>query len=211
MKASDNRSQKLTADFRRRQDLPTLDELLRMGSKPDFAQAVHREMQLIRAEQAEDCSQRLSTWQVAQVDLPCLADTPMSLTALRQLALEQGIKQVREVGSPLNPFLIFETGRAFFLVCTQTQVKPDPMEIALQTIRKHGREFQRCALVIDSRLTLKAGGKRDAIVAMMSERNARDGALWAQCYAPKRFWRSFKVVGEPEQAATSKNLFSEAK
>jgi hypothetical protein len=46
--ASEARSRSLTSDFRRRQNLPTIEEIQRLGAKPRFAERVHREMQRIR-------------------------------------------------------------------------------------------------------------------------------------------------------------------
>jgi hypothetical protein len=49
---SEARARSLTSDFRRRQDLPTVAELQRLGAKPDFAERLHREMRRVRAQQA---------------------------------------------------------------------------------------------------------------------------------------------------------------
>jgi hypothetical protein len=49
---SENRAHALSAAFKRRQDLPTVDKLQRLGSSPQFAEAVYQEMQRIRLAQA---------------------------------------------------------------------------------------------------------------------------------------------------------------
>ncbi|MBK6307216.1 MAG: hypothetical protein IPF47_16430 [Gemmatimonadetes bacterium] len=132
----------------------------------------------------------------------------MSYPALIEFALDQGTKQVAEVGSPLNPFLVTESGRAHFFVSLKGD--GDPMEIALKTLRADAKGATACALVLDSRITMRDGKQTDAIVVMASRRHGSLGETWAQGYRPKGLFRSFKVLPMREQVATSKNLFTEA-
>jgi hypothetical protein len=59
-------------------------------------------------------------------------------------------------------------------------------------------------LALDSRITLAAGGKQDAIVVIAAERSAVDGVMWVQMYRPKGFLASFKARECREQVGTSK-------
>ncbi|MFN8571395.1 MAG: hypothetical protein U0132_05010 [Gemmatimonadaceae bacterium] len=200
--ASENRCQALTAAFRRRQAVPTVDELLRMGSEGTLAALAHAEMRrLVFGDES-------SAWQVTTVDLPYNGRAPMRLSDLIEFALDQGIRQVEQAGSPLHPFLIEGSGRAHFFLCTKGDA--DPMEIALQTVRSAAAAATTCALVIDSRITMTDGKKVDAIVVMACERGIPEGEAWAQAYRPKGFLRSFKRLPMRERVGTARNLFDEA-
>lgn len=203
--ASENRCQAKTAAFRRLQAVPTVDELIRLGSERTLAGLAHAEMQRLVAEERGSQLQS-SRWHVATVDLP--SKGILSLAALVEFALDQGIAQVEKAGSPLNPFLIYDNGRATFFVCEEGD--GDPMEIALQTIRSTAGKTMACALVLDTRMTFKDGSKSDSILVMASQRGAPDGELWAQAYRPKGFIRGFKRLSLRERVGTSKNLFAEA-
>ena len=153
-------------------------------------------------------AQSSGEWHVAAVELSRAGRAPMALDELIQFSLDQGVAQVKKVGSPLNPFLILDDGRAFFFVPASGAA--DPMEIALVTLGAHGANTSCCALVIDSRITLQNGDKCDAIVAMTSRRGDAEGQTWAQAYRPGGWLRSFKVLDLREKVASSKNLFHEA-
>src|SRR5581483_10086996 len=116
------------------------------------------EMLRIRSGAAAPSSANPSNWKVVQVDTPVAAG-PFDFDGMIKRALDQGIRQIKAAGSPLNPFLMLESGRAFFFVCTSGD--PDPMQIALLTLKQHGDTERRCALVVDSRLTLANGDKQD--------------------------------------------------
>lgn len=218
--ASENRCQARTAVFRKQQGVPSVDELLRLGSEATLATLTHRAMHAMvfgNAAGAKTASSapagsaapaNASEWHVARADLPVRSNGTMSYAELIAFALDQGTKQVAEVGSPLNPFLVTETGRAHFFVCTKGD--GDPMEIALRTLRTEEKEAAACALVLDSRITMHDGKKSDAIVVMASRRDGSLGETWAQAYRPKGLFRSFKVLPMREKVATSKNLFTEA-
>lgn len=212
--ASENRCQARTAAFRKQQGVPSVDELLRLGSEATLATLTHRAMHAMvfgnaaAATSPSAAPANASEWHVAHADLPVRGNSTMSFEALIAFALDQGTKQVAEVGSPLNPFLVTETGRAHFFVCTKGD--GDPMEIALRTLRTEEKEAAACALVLDSRITMHDGKKSDAIVVMASRRDGSLGETWVQAYRPKGLFRSFKVLPMREKVATSKNLFSEA-
>jgi hypothetical protein len=201
--ASENRCQARTSAFRRQQAVPSVDELLRLGSEPTLARLAHASMRSIVFGESTG-----GEWHVSTVDLATPRREPMSRRALIDFALDQGLAQVEKVGSPLNPFLITENGRAYFFVCTKGDA--DPMAIALETLRTDAASASACALVIDSRITLSSGEKVDAVVVMASQRDGTDGETWAQGYRPKGLFRSFKRLPLREQVASSKNLFAEA-
>ncbi len=212
--ASENRSQARTAAFRKRQGVPSVDELLRMGSNPTLAPLLHAEMHRTvfgappGQRGAPATAQGASAWHVTSVQLTQSPGPAMSFEQLIQYALDQGVAQVGKVGSPLNPFLVYDNGKAAFFVCTRGDA--DPMEIALATVRETHDGAAACALVIDSRVLLRDGTKSDAIVVIASRKDAELGETWAQAYRPKGLLRSFKVLAFREQVATSKSLFSEA-
>ena len=206
--ASENRCQARTAAFRRAQGVPSVDELVRLGSERTLATLTHRAMHETVFGGAPAVPTDASEWHVTSVDLPKQESGAMSYPALIEFALDQGTKQVAEVGSPLNPFLVTETGRAHFFVSLKGD--GDPMEIALKTLRAEAKGASACALVLDSRITMRDGKKTDAIVVMASRRDGSLGETWAQGYRPKGLFRSFKVLPMREQVATSKNLFTEA-
>ncbi|MCC6930478.1 MAG: hypothetical protein IT359_15940 [Gemmatimonadaceae bacterium] len=218
--ASENRCQRRTAAFRRQQGVPSVEELVRLGSEPTFAALTHRAMhEMVFGNAAGDSASApdsapdstpasASEWHVARVDLPNAGQGTMSFAELIAFALDQGAAQVASVGSPLNPFLVTETGRAHFFVCIRGN--GDPMEIALKTLRTEEREATACALALDSRITTRDGKQSDAILVMASRRDGSLGETWAQGYRPKGLFRSFKLLPLREQVATSKNLFTEA-
>jgi hypothetical protein len=206
--ASENRCQKRTADFRRQQQVPSIDELVRLGSEPHLATLVHAELQqMVAASPAADRAID-GEWNVTTVDLPAPKGGPMSFETLIEFALDQGTTQVAKAGSPLNAFLIYDTGRAHFFVCLSGD--GDPVEIALRTLQSDTVQPQACALVIDTRITMADGKKTDAIIAMASQRGVTKGVTWAQAYRPKGIFRSFKVLPMREEVGTSRNLFDEA-
>ena len=207
--ASEARGQAATGAFRRRQAVPSVDELKRLGSTPALAEAVHAAMRRI-AGLAPAASAPAAVWQVVRADLPTGAGVPTTLDALIGFALDQGLQQVREAGSPLNPFLVVDGGRAYFFIRGDGSADADPMEVALQTLRTDAAGARRCALVLDSRIGLKDGTQADAILAMAAERGAAEGVTWAQAYRPKGWLKPFKVLDFREPVATSKNLFAEA-
>lgn len=205
---SENRCQARTAAFRRAQGVPSVDELVRLGSERTLATLTHRVMHETGFGGAPAVPTDTSEWHVTSVDLPKPGSGAMSYPALIEFALNQGTAQVAEVGSPLNPFLVTETGRAHFFVCLKGD--GDPVQIALKTLRAEAKGATACALVLDSRITMRDGKKTDAIVVMASRRDGSLGETWAQGYRPKGLFRSFKVLPMREQVATSKNLFTEA-
>ena len=86
-----------------------------------------------------------------------------SLDQLIELALAQGLSQVEAAGSPLHPFYFSETGQMHVMF---NPGDADPMELAYQAIKSESPDIQRCALVIDTRVTLSDGKKWDAIAVM---------------------------------------------
>lgn len=202
---SENRCQALTAAFRRAQGVPTIDELLRLGSERTLATLAHAEMRRLAF---GDIATATGAWHVTTVDLPHASSGPMGLRDLIDFSLEQGIRQVEAAGSPLHPFLIEGNGRAHFFM--RESGDADPMEIALQTLRTAAHGATTCALVIDARITLTGGKKTDAILVIASERGVPEGEMWAQAYRPKGFLRSFKRLPMRERVGSSRNLFDEA-
>jgi len=223
--ASEQRCQAATAAFRRRQAVPAVDELIALGTRPRLAALAHEEMRRLletgesssgdtRPESSapvEPAAQPATqapagrAWHVTSVELPRNDAAPMALHELIQFSLDQGIKQVRKVGSPLNPFLVLDDGRAFFFVCESGD--PDPLEIALKTLRADGGNVAACALVLDSKIISKEGTQVDAIVVMASTRGGGDGETWAQTYRPKFFLRAFKLFDFRERVAGCRNFF----
>jgi hypothetical protein len=206
--ASENRCQKRTADFRRQQQVPSIDELMRLGSEPRLAALVHAELQQMVAAAPETDRAFDGEWNVTTADLPVPKGGPLSFDALIQYALDQGTAQVGKVGSPLNAFLVYDTGRAHFFDCPAGD--GNPIGIALQTLHADMVQPAACALVIDTRITIADGKKTDAIVVMAAQRGVAKGVTWAQAYRPKGIFRSFKVLPMREAVGTSRNLFAEA-
>ena len=132
----------------------------------------------------------------------------LTLEDIVSRALEQGIAQVQAAGSPLHAFLLDETGTVMRLYDDTGGV--DPMELALQAIKTQRPGIQRCALVIDSRVTLGDGKKWDAIVAMACDRSQPLGVVMAQRYVPKGLFRKFRSEGGPEQIGQAKNFIEVA-
>jgi len=132
----------------------------------------------------------------------------LTLEDIVSRALEQGIAQVQAAGSPLHAFLLDETGTVMRLYDDTGGV--DPMELALQAIKTQRPGIQRCALVIDSRVTLGDGKKWDAIVAMACDRSQPLGVVMAQRYVPKGLFRKFRSEGAPEQIGQAKNFIEVA-
>ncbi|MCC7053301.1 MAG: hypothetical protein IT355_08525 [Gemmatimonadaceae bacterium] len=130
----------------------------------------------------------------------------LSLQELIDRALHGGIVQVEAVGSPLHPLLFDDTGRMFILYSGEEQV--EPMVLAIQAIREHCPDVQRCALAIDTRLTMRDGKKWDAITVLACSRDEAEGTMWAQCYVPKRLLRKFRTEGEPEEIGTIRNYIA---
>jgi hypothetical protein len=147
-------------------------------------------------------------WSVTTVEMAVPNGEIMSFDALIEYALDQGVTQVGAVGSPLNPFLVYNTGRTHFFVCLEGD--GDPMEIALQTLRADTAQSDACALVIDTRITLVDGKKTDAIIVMASQRGMPEGVTWAQSYRPKGLFRSFRILPFRQKVATSLSLFDAA-
>ncbi len=205
---SENRCQKRTAVFRRRQQVPSIAELVRLGSEPLLATLVHAELQQMVAAAPEADRAFDGEWNVTTAHLPVPKGGPLSFDALIQYALDQGTAQVGKAGSPLNAFLVYDTGRAHFFVCLAGD--GDPIEIALLTLHADTVQPAACALVIDTRITMADGRKTDAIVVMAAQRGVAKGVTWAQAYRPKGIFRSFKVLAMREEVGTSRNLFHEA-
>lgn len=132
---------------------------------------------------------------------------PPTLAQLVRKGLEQGITQVEAAGSPLHPLLFDDAGRLLILFDT---AGTDPMELACRAIKTQAPETVRCALVIDTRITLQDGKKWDAILVMACQRGSDEGAVWAQRYVPKGFFRKFRVEGAPERVGNAKDVISEA-
>lgn len=131
----------------------------------------------------------------------------LTLSELSSRGLDAGIKQVEAAGSPLHPFLIDESGKLYFLF---NEKGADPMALACAAIKKSLPNIQRCALVLDSRLTFTEGRKWDAIVVMTCERGQQAGEVWAQRYVPKSLLRTFRTEGESEMIARSGDFISAA-
>ena len=132
----------------------------------------------------------------------------LALDEIVARALQQGITQVESAGSPLHPFLLDETGTVMLLYDDTGSV--DPMELALQAIKTQRPGIQRCALVIDSRVTLADGKKWDAIVAMACDRAQPQGVVMAQRYVPKGLFRKVRSEGVPEQIGQARNFIEVA-
>ena len=134
------------------------------------------------------------------------ASGPLSLPDLIQRALRIGIAQVADVGSPLNPLLFDDTGRMFILAGGDEPL--EPMELALDAIRSHCPSAARCAVAIDTRLTLSDGKTWDAITVLACDRDAETGTMWAQCYVPKKLFRKFRLEGGMQEIGTIKNFIA---
>ena len=132
----------------------------------------------------------------------------LSTGELIDRGLTQGITQVESVGSPLHPFLIDESGKVYLLFDNVGGM--DPMQLALSAIKSNLPAVQRCALVMDTRIGGTDGKKMDAILVIACERDVERGDVWAQRYVPKGFLRKFKVHGEREKVAESRNFISAA-
>ncbi|TWO72410.1 hypothetical protein FN976_06830 [Caenimonas sedimenti] len=132
---------------------------------------------------------------------------PLTLAQLVERALDQGVTQVEAAGSPLHPLLLDDTGKLMILFNERGE---DPMELACQVIKAQAPEAIRCALAIDSRITLADGKKWDAIVVMACQRGSEQGEVWAQRYVPKGLFRKFRVEGVPERVGAAKDFISAA-
>lgn len=132
---------------------------------------------------------------------------PPTLAQLVKRGLEQGTSQVEAAGSPLHPLLLDDTGRLMILMNTEGV---DPMELALQAIKAQAADALRCALVIDSRITLADGKQWDAIVVMACQRGTDAGEVWAQRYVPKGLFRKFRTEGAPERVGNCKDFIAAA-
>lgn len=211
--ACEARSRVLTARFRRRQAVPSVEELLRLGSERDAAMAIHTEMRRLagdgESEQAPRDAAPGAAWQVVAADLPVPAGPPLTYLALIHFALDQGARQVLEGGAPLAPFLLLDSGRAFFFVRGDANADADPMAIALRTLRAHGGDARACALVLDTRLEVR-GTRTEAIVVMACERDGGNGQTWAQGYGRKGLLRRWALTSLRERVAECRNLFSGA-
>jgi hypothetical protein len=130
-----------------------------------------------------------------------------TLDALAREALTLGIKQVEAAGSPLHPFFLDETRRVCLLY---TEGAVDPMQLLMPALRENLPGIQRCALVIDSRITGGDGKKWDAIVVMACERDKEEGLVLAHRYVPKGWFRKFRTEGEQEQIAACRNFIRAA-
>ena len=130
---------------------------------------------------------------------------PLTLAQLVKRALEQGVTQVEAAGSPLHPLLLDDSGKLMILFNERGE---DPMELACQAIKTQAPEAIRCALAIDSRVTLADGKKWDAIVVMACQRGSQEGEVWAQRYVPKGLFRKFRIEGVPEMVGKAKDFIS---
>lgn len=138
------------------------------------------------------------------------APEPMSLSALIEYALQQGLRQVEAAGSPLHPFLVADDGTIALLF--DPTGRADPMDMAMQAIRGEPKlaAARRIAVVLDTRITLQDRPKSDAILVLACQRDGGEGEAWAHFYRPKRWFRPFRREGESMQAGATKNLFDEA-
>ena len=168
----------------------------------------HDATAVLAKEERADHAASDGEWQVTTVELSLPSAGPLDFDALIQFALDQGTAQVEAAGSPLNPFLVTDTGRAHFFVCLAGD--GDPLEVALRTLRSEGERAASCALVLDTRITTRDGTVSDAILVMASRRGEPEGVTWAQAYKPKGWFRKFKVLPFREQVATSRSLFDAA-
>lgn len=133
-----------------------------------------------------------------------------SLRTLIDDALEQGIRQVEAAGSPLNPFLMTDSGEAAFLFDPTGEASP--IDLALGALRKSPAlaGAQRLALVLDTRITTKEGSKSDAILVLACDRGGGEGESWARFYRPKGWFRRFRAEADAQQVGTARNLFEAA-
>ena len=138
------------------------------------------------------------------------APMPMTLPALIQFALEQGVRQVEAAGSPLHPFLVTSEGTMALLF--DAEQRADPMDMAVRALRDDPMlaSAQRVAVVLDTRVTPKDRPKTDAILVLACERDAGEGEAWARFYRPKGWFRRFRSDGDAVQVGTAKNLFDVA-
>lgn len=130
-----------------------------------------------------------------------------TLDALAREALAMGIQQVEAAGSPLHPFFLDESGKMCLLY---TEQAVDPMQLLMPALRQQAPGIQRCALVIDSRITGNDGKKWDAIVVMACERDQEEGLVLAQRYVPKGVFRKFRTEGGQEQIGACRNFIRAA-
>ena len=134
--------------------------------------------------------------------------TRRTLEQLAAHALASGIQQVEAAGSPLHPLLFDEEAKMYILFDAKGGV--DPMQLALSAIKKNIQGIQRCALVIDSRITGDDGKRWDAILVMACERDADEGIVMGQRYVPKGWFRKFRTQGGQEQVGACRNFIREA-
>ncbi len=205
---SENRCQSLTAAFRRQQQAPSISELIRLGFEPHFARLVPAELPRMVSPATGNGHSTSGEWSVTTVETTVPNGAVMSFHALVQYALDQGVMQLGAVGSPLNPFLVYDTGRAHFFVCLEGD--GDPMDIARHTLPADSVPSDACALVIDTPITLTDGKKTDAIIVMASGRGMPEGETWAQAYRPKGLFQSFEALPFRQNVATSLSLFDAA-
>ncbi|HSW14474.1 MAG TPA: hypothetical protein VLI06_16625, partial [Solimonas sp.] len=182
-----------------------------LGERQDLAGKVRAQLALFDREspaaEAPAAESPAMSFPVISIARPGV-DPEGTLGNLIQHALTQGIDQVRVVGSPLHSFYLDERGEAHFLL--DLQGGADPMTMALEAIQSKTPGIRQCALVVDSRITLEDGKKRDAIVVMACERGGGNGQTWAQCYIPKGWFKPFREHGERQQIGEAKNFIAVA-
>lgn len=126
------------------------------------------------------------------------SDIQMSekLADLVFLALDHGVDSVRAGGGPLIPFVVVELDGKRELHRFATERLEEGQQRAREAVAALPPTATAYALAYDGYLTV-GDMKFDAILVEASERGRPSGVRMAQRYTPKRFLRSFQIVGNP--------------
>lgn len=112
------------------------------------------------------------------------------------LALDHGIDSVRASGEPLTPFVMVEQNGQRELHRFATERLEEGQQRAREAVAALPPTATAYALAYDGYLII-GGTKFDAILVEASERGRTAAVRMAQRYTPKRFLRSFQIVGNP--------------
>jgi hypothetical protein len=130
------------------------------------------------------------------------------LLALARKGLEEAARQLLAEGPPFEPYLLDESlyGCALY----DKKGGTDPLLLAKAAIPFSLPAVQRCVLLFEDRVEFGDGKLAHALVAMACDRDAGEGVALAQRYAPKRWFRSLRIVGEPEALPACANFIRAA-
>lgn len=133
----------------------------------------------------------------------------LALQRLVREALRQGLQHARDVGAPVQPFLLSERGTLEYLF--DHDERTHPLERAVRLLQcGAAADARQLALVMSSRLPLPAGGRSDAILVLACARGGGEAQVWAQAYRAPRWYRAFASIGAPWPLGPALNLFREA-